>query len=146
MKRVTTVGTLIEYQDKILILLRGGKEENAPGTWGLAAGRHKTEGSEQESENSSEAGIRETAIREIEEETGLKVKESELIPAGVFEWPQTAMHVTFHAFRLAISEPFEVLLDPDEHIDYKWATKEEILALDKAIAGLKDLVQSVYDA
>ncbi len=137
-KKVTSVGTLIEYEDKILILLRGGKEENAPGTWGLAAGRHQTEDGEQET------AIRKTAVREIQEETGLQVNEGELIPAGVFTWHQPTMDVTFHAFRLVLKEKNSIVLDPNEHIDYKWATKEEILALKNPISGLLDLITTVY--
>ncbi|MFP4524288.1 MAG: NUDIX domain-containing protein [Candidatus Woesearchaeota archaeon] len=133
MRKVTTVGTLIEHDGKILILLRGNKEESSPGTWGLAAGRLE------EGEEPAEA-----ALREVEEETGHQARKEDLEEAGTHTWQSPGMDVTFHAYRLPVKERIKVKLDPAEHDAYAWKTPDEILQLDNPIPGLRELINAVY--
>ena len=134
MKAVTTVGTLIEHDGKILLLLRGSQEETSPGTWGLAAGRLEA------GEEPAEA-----ALREIEEETGHQARKEDLIDAGTHHWQSPGKDVTFHAYRLPVKERIRVKLDPAEHESYAWKTPREILELENPIPGLRELITAVYD-
>lgn len=133
MTTITTVGTLIEHEGKVLVLLRSEKEETYPGTWGLAAGRLE------EGEDPLK-----TAVREIAEETGYEAAGTDLEDLGESEWELPAYTVRFHAYRLRLRAPIEVRLDPEEHEAYDWKTPEEILRLEKPIPGLCELVRKAY--
>ena len=133
MRKVTTVGALIEHDGKILILHRGSQEETSPGTWGLAAGRLEP------GEDPADA-----ALREVEEETGHQALKESLQEAGTHKWKSPGMDVTFHAYRLPVKERIEVKLDPAEHDNHAWKTPDGILELENPIPGLRELITAVY--
>jgi 8-oxo-dGTP pyrophosphatase MutT (NUDIX family) len=132
MKEISTVGTLLEHQGRILTLLRSDKE-HSPRTWGLAAGR-------------LEAGEEplDTVLREIKEETGYCAHKDELIFLGIQEWEFPEFKVHFYTYKIMLKKKIKVTLDPEEHIDYAWKTPEEILALHNPIPGLKELITEIY--
>lgn len=132
MKEVHTVGTLIEYKGKILILHR---LDNIPqgGTWGLPAGKVEK----------GESNI-ETAVREIFEETGLQVKEEHLEYVMNFDWHFPEVTVYFPTYRLRLNESFDVKLEPKEHSEYKWITPKECYNMNNLIHGFNDLLEKIY--
>jgi len=105
---------IIKKDDKFLILLRSSKAEFLPEYWDFPGG--KLEKGEDPHE-----GIE----REILEETGLIVKAGKII--GIYEFTLkdiphrfTLYDTTFQSKDITLS---------DEHTDYKWVTKEEILKI-----------------
>jgi dATP pyrophosphohydrolase len=84
--------------------------------------------------------LRDTAIREVREETGLDALRYELLDWGIenrFEifkkhqsrYAPGVTHNTEHVFSLAVPAPVPVSLDPDEHLSYKWLPWREAAAI-----------------
>jgi dihydroneopterin triphosphate diphosphatase len=83
---------------------------------------------------------RETAVREVREETGLDAERYDLRDWGVenrFEIfkrhrsryaPGVTQNLE-HVFSMAVPAPLEIRLDPAEHLSYKWLPWREAAAL-----------------
>ena len=93
---------------------------NAPGFW------QSVTGSQEEGET-----LRQTAVREMKEETGLDVAPDALVDWGkqnefeIFQrwrnrYAPGVTHNTEHVFGLRVPEPVPVVLDPGEHVRYEW--------------------------
>lgn len=101
---------------KVLLLERA----DYPGYWQSVTG-------------SREAGetLRDTAIREVREETGLDAGQYpltdwqsqnvyEIYPQWRYRYPPGITHNTEHVFGLQLPQPVAVKLDPHEHLSYRW--------------------------
>lgn len=75
--------------------------------------------------------MRDTAIREVREETGLDARQYqltdwqlqnvyEIYPHWRHRYPPDITHNTEHVFGLQLPQPFAVKLDPHEHLSYLW--------------------------
>jgi len=84
--------------------------------------------------------LRDTAIREVREETGLDATRYDLRDWGVenrFEifkkhqsrYAPGVTHNVEHVFSLSVPEPLPVTLDPAEHLSFKWLPFREAAAL-----------------
>jgi dATP pyrophosphohydrolase len=84
--------------------------------------------------------LRETAIREVREETGLDASRYGLRDWGVenrFEifrkhrsrYAPGVTHNTEHVFSMAVPEAVAVRLDPSEHLSYKWLPWRDAAAI-----------------
>ncbi|MDO8263373.1 MAG: dihydroneopterin triphosphate diphosphatase [Gallionella sp.] len=82
---------------------------------------------------SREAGetLRDTAIREVREETGLDASQYtltdwrsqnvyEIYPHWRYRYPPDITHNTEHVFGLQLQHPVAVQLDPREHLNFQW--------------------------
>jgi len=85
-------------------------------------------------------GLRETAIREVAEETGLDASQFALEDWGysnVYElyacyrhrYPPGITHNTEHVFGLEVPRAVPVRLAPQEHLGYQWRSWQEAAAL-----------------
>jgi len=105
--------------------------------------------------------LRETAVREVREETGLDAVRYELLDWGIenrFEifkrhqsrYAPGVTHNTEHVFSMVVPTGVPVTLDPAEHLSYKWlpwreaaaltiswTNRDAILALPQRAAGIK---------
>jgi dihydroneopterin triphosphate diphosphatase len=101
---------------EVLLLERADR----PGFW------QSVTGSQHEGET-----LRDTAIREVAEETGLDAARHDLRPwnlQNVFEiypvwrhrYAPGVTHNTEHVFGLVVPEPMPVMLSPREHLNYEW--------------------------
>lgn len=106
---------VVKKGNKFLILLRSPKAEFFPEHWDFPGG--KLEPNEEPF-----SGIE----REILEETGLTVKALNVV--GVYEMVLKSIphKFTVYSTRLLSGEKVKI---SHEHLEFKWATKEEILAL-----------------
>ena len=84
--------------------------------------------------------LRDTAIREVREETGLDAASYDLRDWGIenrFEifkkhrnrYAPGVTHNLEHVFSLVVPEPLPVTLDPAEHLSYQWLPWREAAAL-----------------
>ena len=80
-----------------------------------------------------------TAAREVEEETGIAVSQSdlrdwqqtnrfEIFPEWRYRYAPGVTHNTEHVFSLQIAAPQPVTLAPDEHLNYCWLPWREAAA------------------
>ena len=101
---------------KVLLLERA----DHPGYWQSVTG-------------SCEAGeaLRDTAIREVREETGLDARQYtltdwqkqnfyEIYPHWRYRYPPDVTHNTEHVFGLRLPHTAAVRLDPREHLNFQW--------------------------
>jgi 8-oxo-dGTP diphosphatase len=105
---------LITYNDQFLILKRADDDANSPGVWSLPGG------GEEPSERPNQ-----TVIREVKEETGLKITVGELLTTHHFAAtePNTAVVVlTFHA-----TTNSNIVTLNKEHSEYKWLSIKDDL-------------------
>jgi dATP pyrophosphohydrolase len=84
--------------------------------------------------------LRDTAVREVREETGLDAARYDLRDWDIenrFEifrkhrsrYAPGVTHNTEHVFSMAVPEPLAVTLDPSEHLGYKWLPWREAAAI-----------------
>jgi dATP pyrophosphohydrolase len=84
--------------------------------------------------------LRDTAVREVREETGIEATRHDLRDWGIenrFEifkrhlgrYAPGVTHNLEHVFSLELSAPLEVALDPGEHSAYRWLPWREAAAL-----------------
>lgn len=78
--------------------------------------------------------LRETAIREVLEETGLDANTAEdwhssnvyeIYPHWRYRYAPGVTHNTEHLFGLTLSQPQPVALAPQEHLNYEWVDWRE---------------------
>jgi len=83
------------------------------------------------SRNANEATLRDTAVREVREETGLDANryplidwktqnEYEIYERWRHRYPPGTMLNTEHVFGLELPEPLAIRLSPREHLNYQW--------------------------
>lgn len=116
-KTIRVVGCILRHEDEILLLLRSSKETD-PSLWGIPAG--KAEDGETDLQ---------TAIREVFEETGIKLEDTALEYLGILPIEYDTFIVNFPIFTTAFNSTPEVILTPLEHIQYQWITPKKALEL-----------------
>lgn len=114
-RTIVAVKGLIVNEDKILLLQRSGSDPISPGIWEFAGG-------------SIEFGetLDTALLREIKEETGLFVKIEKLLYADA-SMIQENRHAVVLCYYCTTAQK-QIILS-FEHQNYKWATKEEAMAL-----------------
>lgn len=111
------VGCYLEHDGK-LVLLRRLPHKSAGDRWGLPAGK-------------AEAGEtpEEAMVREIREETGMEVRETDLVRRETWYVVHPDRQFTYHTFSLLLDDRPEIHLHPDEHHEARWVTPQEALEL-----------------
>lgn len=116
--RVSVEGVIIRG-DKVLLCKRAENAKVAPGVWNVPAGKVKY------TEIPTDA-----VIREIEEETGLKVVKPKEVNVRAFEMEISSEDE--RAYRLVFTYVVECLDNNEpqineEHSEYRWVSREELL-------------------
>ena len=123
------VGNEIEF-----LLLKRAEKEIYPGLWQMVTGA--VDG---ECEKAFEA-----ALREINEETGLKPVQFWVVPnINEFYWPEKDTIYQIPVFAALVNSNAGVVIS-DEHTDYKWVNKDEALKL-LAWPGQRKSVEIIYE-
>jgi len=109
---------LVKNEGKILLLRRNSDDLDNPGSWELPGG-------------AVEFGEhpKETAKRELKEETGIEVKNSDLkyLMSYTYEKPEKEIHLLRFFYICEVKSKSEIKLDPDEHNDYLWVNEREVI-------------------
>ncbi len=85
-------------------------------------------------------------MREIEEETGLRIPEQKIIYFGKTFHRYRDYDFAFHMFSTKFDFLPEVTINSYEHKEYVWKTPSEILAMpkDEVVEDLDDIVKLFY--
>lgn len=111
-------GCFCEYEGKILYLLRN-PEKPQGNTWCIPGGKLE-----------KQETARQAVIREVEEETGIKISNEALKACRTVFVRFPKSEFTLHLFRAHLeSIPDELQLSYREHSSYRWVTYEEALQL-----------------
>lgn len=103
--------------DRILLLKRLSSKPQGD-RFGLPAGKVDTEES-----------ILDALVREVAEETGLSVKHDALDIVDKFWVDHDGVQFEYHTYKILLNLEPSVLLRPNEHVDFCWATLSESLNL-----------------
>ena len=117
----------IQNGDKFLITQRPLNDDYMPGFWDTPGGTIEF------GEKALDA-----LTREIKEETGLTVKTGKLI--FCYDYLSSPQR---HQFNLVYQCDYlsgEIILDPNEHCEYRWVTLEQAKQIPNLISFLKELV------
>lgn len=120
-----------EHEGKLLFLQRqtGKPQEHQ---WGVPAGKI-------DQNESPEEG----AIRELEEETGIKVSKQMLETNQVLYERYPKLDFVMHIFKIKMSEVGTITLRPIEHKQFNWVTPQEALSLD-LMEDVDKLLEMLY--
>lgn len=125
------VGCFVESNGEILLLHRQDHKPEG-NTWGIPSGKID-EGETPQS----------TVIRELGEETGFKLPESEVLYLTKLYVRFPLYDFIYHVFRTKLAERESVKLNPSEHKDFKWVVPEKAEQLN-LIGGLKEGITIFY--
>lgn len=112
------VSCFCEYEDTIL-LLRLKHDKFQGGRWGVPAGKV---------ENKEE--LQAAMIREMKEETKLILTESALLHLGKVYIKFSEFDFIYHMYKSIFTQKPDVMIDPKEHIDYRWLKPADALSMD----------------
>lgn len=112
------VEIIVRHLDGDYLLMRRDLEKSRGGLWEISAG-----GSGLAGESPLQA-----AKRELFEETGIKAEELKFLESLVFPDKQS---IYFEFFCETDWDKDKIILQKGETIDFKWLSKDELLALDK---------------
>ena len=115
---IEVVACLIEFKGKILLLHRHNHKSEG-GKWGIPAGKIDKE------DKSRELAL----IREIFEETGLKLKEGEIDFYKTFYVVYPDKKYLYHYHKIKLDKIFDIVIEENEHQDFTWVTPEEALSM-----------------
>lgn len=114
--RVEVAACYVEIDGKILLMERAHNSAEGK-TWGVPAGKMEP------GETPHQA-----AIRELMEETGIKVSSSQVEEIGKFYVQKPRGSFIYHMFQVHLTEKPHVILS-HEHTQYLWADAKELEAL-----------------
>ncbi len=125
------VKIVIFFDSRVLCLKRSEKEEWAKNLWDIPGGRIK-----------KEELVIDSLKREIEEETGIKIRNQNILPLRLWEVPEKSLiGLTFVTF---LSKLPKEIRPSGEHSKYKWIRREEIEDLDMH-PGLKKDLETAFE-
>jgi mutator protein MutT len=128
-KVLRVVGCIIEHEDQILMLLRS-EVETDPSLWGIPAG--KVEAGESDLE---------AIIREVQEETGIELKQGTIEYLGELSIEYPKITVVFPVFKVRLAQQPEIVLAPREHIDFGWIHPQEVLKLPNLMKDVDVIIE-----
>lgn len=112
------------YVGNRFLLMRRHSEKPYGGTWALPGGKLER----------SESAL-EAVIREIKEETGLKLDAQGLIPLPVLYMRLPSLDFTFYIFSHTFTTYPHLEIAREEHCEARFVTIQEALSLPLIIAG-----------
>ncbi|MDB5169814.1 MAG: hydrolase [Candidatus Saccharibacteria bacterium] len=110
-----------------VLLLQRHSDDLGGGKWGTAGGRIE-HGEEPKA----------AVIREVREETGLQLDEIEELGTHEIRMPHGAVHMT--SFRSIIQGSVTIVIDPEEHHEYKWFDISTIKTGDYILWGIPTIL------
>jgi len=115
MKTKILLKAIIKKGEKFLILLRSPEAHAFPEHWDFPGGKREPD-----------EDLFEGVEREVMEETGIKIKAKKVL--GTYEIEYKGDWLKFNVYEADVLSELDVKLS-DEHTEFKWATKDEILKM-----------------
>lgn len=128
-----SAGCFVEYEKKIILLLRQDDKKVEPGKWGIPAGKIEL------NEKPLEAVIRETF-----EETNIEVPVKRMKYFREFYVRYPDFDFVFHLFNTKFRQIKRVTINPDEHKDYGWISPRKAMKIEHPMHGLREFINAFY--
>lgn len=112
--KLEVVGCFVEYQDTFLMLHRQSHKPE-PDVWGIPSGKVDPD----------DTSLLIAMQRELQEETGIIVSEDKLSLFKTVYVRYETHDIIYHMFELSCNAKPDVVLSPDEHVDYQWVRAKE---------------------
>ncbi|MCL4363950.1 NUDIX domain-containing protein [Patescibacteria group bacterium] len=125
-----TLECFIKKDDRYLLLHRHKNKKIMPGVWMAPGGRREFN-----------EGLFTAARREVEEETGLKIKNLRLRAVGNAHLKD--LDEEFYFFMVVADYEQGELKGNADDGDFAWLTKEEVMSLDNLLAELKHVLPHI---
>jgi 8-oxo-dGTP pyrophosphatase MutT (NUDIX family) len=126
------VGCLLEYNERFVILLRNAHKPDG-NTWGLPGGKVERDETDMEA-----------IVRELEEETGYRARQTEVEYLGNFDFISSSNRpFTYVTFRVKLHKAHNLRLEKAAHADHQWVTARECYAKPDLIFGLHELLKMI---
>jgi 8-oxo-dGTP pyrophosphatase MutT (NUDIX family) len=123
-----TVVGIVKFGEKVLLLKRNHNRSSSPDKWQFVSGFIK------ERESAEDA-----TLREVKEETGLDGK---IASSGkVFEVTDKWGRWILTPFLISVMSD-KIVIDPNEHSEYKWILPQEVVKFD-CVAAIKEDMEAV---
>lgn len=133
--QISAVACFIEAEQKILLLRTANELKFQNNVWGVPGGKLEA----------GETPI-EGAVRELQEETGLKLNYDQLEFVIKLYVRAKELDYEFYIYKSTLSTPIKnvnIIIDSKEHNDFVWLSPNDALAL-KLIYGEKELIEFLY--
>jgi 8-oxo-dGTP diphosphatase len=127
-KVISIASCFIFDQDGRLLLLRRHSEDLGGGQWGTAGGRL-------ELGEAPKAAM----VREVREETGLDASSATLLGSHIIKMPHGGVHMS--SFSLLIPSNIPIVLQKEEHEDFRWFNVERLLDEDNILWGIPSILR-----
>jgi 8-oxo-dGTP diphosphatase len=111
-----------------LLLLRRHSQDLGGGQWGTAGGRL-------EPGETPKAAM----IREVREETGLDAASATRLGSHIIKMPHGGVHMT--SFSLLIPSSASIVLQKEEHEDFRWFSVKRLLEEDNILWGIPSILR-----
>ncbi len=115
--RLEVVSCFVEHDREILLLHRQD-HKNEGNTWGVPAGKRE-----------SNETLLEGIVREIKQETGFIIQNNMCSYYGKVFVRYPHYDFTYHMFHTKLNKKEKVVLNPNEHKDFKWALPKDALGM-----------------
>jgi 8-oxo-dGTP diphosphatase len=116
-KQLDVVGCYVMHDDRFLMLHRHAHKSDGD-RWGLPAGKRD-----------GEEPLAEAMRRELREETGIDILESDLHFFDSVAVRHAGPDIEYHMFSVEMPEQPGIRLSEGEHRDFRWVTPEEALSM-----------------
>jgi|SRR3989344_2099051 len=126
------VGCFVEYNGEIILLHRQDHKPEG-NTWGVPAGK-VNEGEK----------ILETAVREIQEETGFALSSNQLSYFGKVYVKYSNYDFVYHIYHTKLNQRNKVTINYKEHKNFKWISPENALNM-LLIQDLDECIKLFYE-
>ena len=127
---------------EVLLLERPRHRGSFAGAWVFPGGAVDPEDRDGDAPGLEEPGVRRAAVREVREETGLRVRAGDLVPMSCWVPPEGIPKRMLTWFFLALAPGGTLVLAPDECVDAEWMPPVE--ALHRHATGALTLVSPTW--
>jgi 8-oxo-dGTP diphosphatase len=126
-KTIRVTGCILSYGNEMLMLHRS-KKETDPSLWGIPAGKVELNEPDEDA-----------VLREVFEETGIRIEDG-LDYLGQMDIEYESMTVQFPIFHKLLNTQPVIVLDPEEHINYRWMKPSDVLELPDLMLDVDKIV------